>query len=141
MQKWNALIYNVPVVAAFGKNPNFLLLLWFYDFKRNIVQKQIGLTTLQSVMNTKLSKHGFWHCHENRLNKMIQTIPHNLWVWHSSYFGELWAVNSPIIMEHDWIIAGLKSDLNLDYSRTLQVLRFVGKPVNFCTKTMSYGFG
>ena len=28
-------------------------------------------------MNGKLSKHGFWHCHENRLIKMIQTIPHN----------------------------------------------------------------
>ena len=37
-------------------------------------------TTLQSVMNTKLSKHGFWHYYENGLNKMIQTIPHNLYV-------------------------------------------------------------
>ena len=32
-------------------------------------------TTLQSLMNTKLSKHRFWHCHENGL---IKTIPHNL---------------------------------------------------------------
>ena len=26
------------------------------------------------MMNVKLSLHGFWHCHENRLIKMIQTI-------------------------------------------------------------------
>ena len=38
---------------------------------------QKTLTTLQSVMNTKLSKQRFWHCHENRLIKTIQTIPHN----------------------------------------------------------------
>ena len=25
------------------------------------------VTTLQSTMNAKLSKHGFWHCHENGL--------------------------------------------------------------------------
>ena len=37
-------------------------------------------TTLQSMMNAKLSKHGFWHCHENGLIKTIQTIPHNLYV-------------------------------------------------------------
>ena len=37
-------------------------------------------TTLQSVMNAQLSKHRFWHCHENRLIKTIQTIPHNLCV-------------------------------------------------------------
>ena len=35
-------------------------------------------TTLQYVMNAKLSKHRFWHCHENGLIKTIQTIPHNL---------------------------------------------------------------
>ena len=29
-------------------------------------------------MNAKLSKHGFWHYHENGLIKIIQTIPHNL---------------------------------------------------------------
>ena len=27
----------------------------------------IGITTLQYVMNAKLSKHRFWHCHENGL--------------------------------------------------------------------------
>ena len=37
-------------------------------------------TTLQSIMNAKLSLQGFWHCHENRLIKTIQTIPHNLYV-------------------------------------------------------------
>ena len=38
------------------------------------------LTTLQSMMNAKLSRQWFWHCHENRLIKAIQTIPHNLYV-------------------------------------------------------------
>ena len=44
MQKWNVPDIYVPV-AAFGKNLNFyvLLLLLFYDFKRNIVHKQMGL--------------------------------------------------------------------------------------------------
>ena len=37
-------------------------------------------TTLQSIMNAKLSLQGFWHCHENRLIKTIQRIPHNLYV-------------------------------------------------------------
>ena len=32
------------------------------------------------MMNAKLSLHGFWHCHENRLAKTNQTIPHNLFV-------------------------------------------------------------
>ena len=40
----------------------------------------IGATTLQSIMNTKLSKQRFWHCCEKRLIKAIQTIPHNLYV-------------------------------------------------------------
>ena len=31
-------------------------------------------------MNAKLSQHRFWHFHENRLIKMIKTIPHNLYV-------------------------------------------------------------
>ena len=35
-------------------------------------------TTLQSTMNAKLSKHRFWHCHENGRIKTIQMIPHNL---------------------------------------------------------------
>ena len=40
---------------------------------------QVG-TTLQSMMNAKLSKQRFWHCYENRLIETIQTIPHNLYV-------------------------------------------------------------
>ena len=39
-----------------------------------------GITTLQYIMNAKLSQHRFWHCHENGLIKTIQTIPHNLYV-------------------------------------------------------------
>ena len=31
-------------------------------------------------MNTKLIPHRFWHRHENKLIKTIQTIPHNLYV-------------------------------------------------------------
>ena len=34
------------------------------------------ITTLQSMMNTKLSKQRFWHCYENGLIKTIQTLPH-----------------------------------------------------------------
>ena len=37
-------------------------------------------TTLQSMLNAKLSWYGFWHCHENRLIKTFQTIPHNLYL-------------------------------------------------------------
>ena len=37
-------------------------------------------TTLQSMMNAKLSLHGFWHCHEKGLIRTIQLIPHNLYV-------------------------------------------------------------
>ena len=38
----------------------------------------ITTTTLQSMMNAKLSLQGFRHCHENGLIKTIETIPHNL---------------------------------------------------------------
>ena len=37
-------------------------------------------TTLQSMMNAKLSLHGFWQCHENGIIKPIKMIPHNLYV-------------------------------------------------------------
>ena len=43
-----------------------------------LLTNQSVATTLQSVMNAKLSKHRFWHCHENGLIKTIQTIPNNL---------------------------------------------------------------
>ena len=32
------------------------------------------------MIDTKLSLHGFWHCHVNGLIKTIQTIPHTLYV-------------------------------------------------------------
>ena len=32
------------------------------------------------MINAKLSKHRFWHYHENGLIKKIQTIPNNLYV-------------------------------------------------------------
>ena len=31
-------------------------------------------TTLQSIINAKLSQHRFWHCHENGLNETSQPI-------------------------------------------------------------------
>ena len=37
------------------------------------------ITTLQSIMNAKLSQHRFWRCHENGLIKTIETVPHNLY--------------------------------------------------------------
>ena len=40
----------------------------------------LDYTTLQSMMNVKLSKQRFWHCHENGLIKTIRMIPHNLYV-------------------------------------------------------------
>ena len=40
----------------------------------------VHLPQVQSKMNAKLSKQRFWHCYENGLNKMIQMIPHNLYV-------------------------------------------------------------
>ena len=40
----------------------------------------IQLTTLQSMMNVKLSKQRFRHCNENGLIQTIQTTPHNLYV-------------------------------------------------------------
>ena len=38
------------------------------------------ITTLQYMMDAKLSKQRFWHCHENGLIKTVQTMPHNLLV-------------------------------------------------------------
>ena len=40
--------------------------------------RETHFTTLQSIMNAKLSQH--WHCHENGLIKTTQTIPYNLYV-------------------------------------------------------------
>ena len=49
---------------------------------RKILHLEVAIlyTTLQSLMNTKLSSHRFWPCHENGLIKTIQTIPYNLFV-------------------------------------------------------------
>ena len=48
------------------------------NLKQNSSQNQ--LTTLQSMMNAKLSHQRFWYCYENGLIQTIQTIPHNLYV-------------------------------------------------------------
>ena len=40
-----------------------------YSDKLMALQAITSLTTLQSVKKAKLSKHRFWHCHENGLNK------------------------------------------------------------------------
>ena len=37
-------------------------------------------TTLQTILNAKLSQHRFWPCHVNELIKTILTIPHTLYV-------------------------------------------------------------
>ena len=49
----------------------------FFTYERTFWN---ACTTLQSMMNAKLSKQRFWHCYENGLIKTIQTIPHNLYV-------------------------------------------------------------
>ena len=51
-------------------------------FTCNVVRKleTTLVTTLQCKMNANLSRHRFWPCHENGLIKMIQTIPHNLYL-------------------------------------------------------------
>ena len=52
-----------------------------YRSKRTSLKPQSNRdTTFQSMINAKLSKQRFWHCHENGLIKTIQTIPHNLYV-------------------------------------------------------------
>ena len=49
-------------------------------FHKAASQHMLICTTLRSMMNAKLSPHRFWPCHENGLIKMIQMIPHNLYV-------------------------------------------------------------
>ena len=46
----------------------------------SMLYQTIYITTLQSMVNAKLSKQRFWHFYENGLIKTIQTIPHNLQV-------------------------------------------------------------
>ena len=74
--------------------------MWLFFQCRTPQQKNVALviptschalyiTTLQSMMNVKLSQQRFRHCHENWLIKTIQTIPpigecqvdfHLLWI-------------------------------------------------------------
>ena len=50
------------------------------SLKSITLQNVMISTTLQSMINTKLSKQRFGHCYENGLIKTIQTKPHNLYV-------------------------------------------------------------
>ena len=65
--------------SGLDTNPSFSLFT-FYQQHGQIVLEGKESTTLQSLMNTKLSPHRFWPCHENGLIKTIQTISHNLYV-------------------------------------------------------------
>ena len=49
-------------------------------FLKAASQHMLICTTLKSMMNAKLSPDRFWPCLENGLFKLIQTIPHNLYV-------------------------------------------------------------
>ena len=53
---------------------------WILHVKNWNARGDTLVTTLQSVMNAKLSKQRFWHCFKNGLIKTIQTISHNLHV-------------------------------------------------------------
>ena len=44
-------------------------------FHKAASQHMLICSTLQSMMNAKLSPHRFWPCHKNGIIKMIQTIP------------------------------------------------------------------
>ena len=46
----------------------------------HLIDPRLVYTTLQSMMNAKLSPHRFWPYHENGLIKTIQMIPYNLYV-------------------------------------------------------------
>ena len=72
------------------------------------------LTNLRlSMMNAKLSKQMFWHCHENGLIKMIPTIPQNLCEFQVS-FPLLWIKDYPGLFQflvkgswletHMWVV-------------------------------------
>ena len=53
--------------------------LFLGDHACGLMLETVPYTTLQSMMNAKLSLHRFWHCHENWLIKTIQTTPRNLY--------------------------------------------------------------
>ena len=54
------------------------------NYEKHLNVKQA--TTLQFIMNAKLSPHRFRPCHENGPIKTIQTIPHNQYVSFKSTF-------------------------------------------------------
>ena len=37
------------------------------------------------MINAQINQQRFWHCHENRLGKKIQTITENLYLFFNSY--------------------------------------------------------
>ena len=94
LQQHPTLLFNIyPFKFVFLYSPNLILrhtrmlchlsIVW-QEETVNLSKKSHSSTpsflntTLQSIMNAKLSQHRFWHCHKNRLIKTIQTIPHNL---------------------------------------------------------------
>ena len=65
--------------------------MWLFSSVEHLNKKNVALviptschalyiTTLQSMMDAKLSQQRFRHCHENWLIKTIQTISHKLYV-------------------------------------------------------------
>ena len=74
--------YNLTTLCQKGKSSMereyFILLMCLAKDTLCDGSSSLILTTLQSMINAKLSKQRFWHCHENGLIKTIQTIPHNL---------------------------------------------------------------
>ena len=74
-----SLLFFLFTITSFVWNSIWLNFKFWSKGKQN-ASWTILLTTLKSMMNVKLSLHGFWHCHENGLIKTIQTIPHNIYV-------------------------------------------------------------
>jgi len=87
-------LFNLPRIRLIRKNivnatlqqppttphtPKCWYCLWTKVLKnlRKLIPQCILTTTLHSILNAKLSLHGFWHNLENWLIKTIQTIPHN----------------------------------------------------------------
>ena len=70
---------GTPPVKLLDSGVSFTMQVKWYMFCVSIHH-----TTLQFLMNTELSQHKFWPCHENRLIKTIQTIPPTTYLWVSS---------------------------------------------------------
>ena len=60
--------YDYTSVGVFISS---IILNRFVEFGMKKMSLQLVYTTLQSMMNAKLSLHGFWHCQENGLIKTI----------------------------------------------------------------------